>query len=926
MASQKLKYSDIAEIGLFDPLIKEVRQVNELLKVTADELKEVARVQGQIAKQTPFDNYENIQRKTKAIQDTLKATQDLDKLEKERVRLEAKLAGLEEDRAKANAELKVEIAERNRQLREEAKLSSESFTQYQKLSIRLGQLRNQYKEVAIQEGRNSKSAKDLRKEIGELSDTLEELDRDVKQQFREIGRYENALKKLNSTAGKLGALALLFKGLEALKDAFTANQAGADILAKALGRITITARVFIGRVIGAFGDLRDAGRKLQLDFREIGLNIQLFFAQLPSALGGSVQRTQELQQKVADLRAEYASLSGGTLQSVAKNFQGIGAEIQQGIKDLDKLIDKTTQYRKINIVLQQDLANLSAKQEKLRQVSEDNTISLEDQAEATEKLLAINTEISEKNIQIASQEVRLAKLRADTNLDNLEAQEAYSEALIALIEAQAQAEVQQAENAQRLREIERDNIELDLDQLIDLADRRKTVNETIAADERLSFQTRRQALEKALSDVEGSFRAQAEKIQEGIDAAFNIDDLVGEEDTVKLNERIKALGLDEIRQNRLREILQERIQATEDLRTAQDDLNESESEGKSIQGDILLQEQVLADLQSGSLDAQKVLNRLEKERIELQKENLALQIAQLEEGSIERIRLEQELNNLLIDQSRKRAEEEAKIEQDKIDQSRKRAEEEAKIEQDKYKKIGESAREGFQLIRDLSESFFDQRIEDIDEELNAAEKRENELRQLAISGNQTAEESLAAEQKRRAELEQQRAEQIKRQKLAELGLSAIETYGANVAAGKPNPLAATIADISLLQAFIESLPGFYEGAEMVGDALTPVLPGRDGHIIRVDGGERILTSSQNAMVPRDMSNMELAQMASRPIGTQDFHIASLGTKLDQVVRAIEGQETYKGMDFDNQREAVVFQIETRNKLIKKHKRIKSVFG
>ena len=908
MASQKLKYSDIAEIGLFDPLIKEVRQVNELLKVTADELKEVARVQGQIAKQTPFDNYENIQRKTKAIQDTLKATQDLDKLEKERVRLEAKLAGLEEDRAKANAELKVEIAERNRQLREEAKLSSESFTQYQKLSIRLGQLRKQYKEVAIQEGRNSKSAKDLRKEIGELSDTLEELDRDVKQQFREIGRYENALKKLNSTAGKLGALALLFKGLEALKDAFTANQAGADILAKALGRITITARVFIGRVIGAFGDLRDAGRKLQLDFREIGLNIQLFFAQLPSALGGSVQRTQELQQKVADLRAEYASLSGGTLQSVAKNFQGIGAEIQQGIKDLDKLIDKTTQYRKINIVLQQDLANLSAKQEKLRQVSEDNTISLEDQAEATEKLLAINTEISEKNIQIASQDVRLAKLRADTNRGNLEAQEAYSQALIALIDAQAQAEVQQAENAQRLREIERDNVELDLDQLIDLADRRKTVNETIAADERLSFQTRRQALEKALSDVEGSFRAQAEKIQEGIDAAFNIDDLVGEEDTVKLNERIKALGLDEIRQNRLREILQERIQATEDLRTAQDDLNESESEARAIQGDILLQEQVLADLQSGSLDAQKVLNRLEKERIELQKENLALQIAQLEEGSIERIRLEQELNNLLIDQSRKRAEEEAKI------------------EQDKYKKIGESAREGFQLIGDLSESFFDQRIEDIDEELNAAEKRENELRQLAISGNQTAEESLAAEQKRRAELEHQRAELIKRQKLAELGLSAIETYGANVAAGKPNPLAATIADISLLQAFIESLPGFYEGAEMVGDALTPVLPGRDGHIIRVDGGERILTSSQNAIIPRDMSNMELAQMASRPIGTQDFHIASLGTKLDQVVRAIEGQETYKGMDFDNQREAVVFQIETRNKLIRKHKRIKSVFG
>ena len=411
-----------------------------------------------------------------------------------------------------------------------------------------------------------------------------------------------------------------------------------------------------------------------------------------------------------------------------------------------------------------------------------------------------------------------------------------------------------------------------------------------------------------MSDVEKSFRAQAEKIQEGLAVSFNIDDLVNEEDTVKLNERIKAIGLDEKRQDRLREILQERIQATEDLRTAQDDLTESEADSRAVRADIIAQEEALRALSAGEIDAKTILEGLETRRLELQKENLRLRIAELEENSAARLELEQELNDILLSEAQERADKEVKI------------------EENKYKKLASEAAKNFALLGELSDSYFEKRVEDIDKEIEAAEKREDQLRELAIQGNQTAQESLAAEQQRKAELELQRAEQIKRQKLAELALSAIEVYGAKVAAGDKNPLASTIADVSVLRAFIESLPPFYEGAELVKDAIPAMMPGRDGHIIRVDGAERILSPSQNAMIPRNMSNLQLAKLAAKQEGSNDMGDTLLAQKLDRVIRAIEGQELYKGMDFDQQSEAVVFKIERKGRLMRKHKRIKNVFG
>ena len=85
----------------------------------------------------------------------------------------------------------------------------------------------------------------------------------------------------------------------------------------------------------------------------------------------------------------------------------------------------------------------------------------------------------------------------------------------------------------------------------------------------------------------------------------------------------------------------------------------------------------------------------------------------------------------------------------------------------------------------------DKRIEAIDKELEANQKRQDQLRALAEQGNQDADSNLAEAEKRQAELERQKEESLQRQARIELALSALGTYTAKVDAGEANPLAST---------------------------------------------------------------------------------------------------------------------------------------
>ena len=169
-------------------------------------------------------------------------------------------------------------------------------------------------------------------------------------------------------------------------------------------------------------------------------------------------------------------------------------------------------------------------------------------------------------------------------------------------------------------------------------------------------------------------------------------------------------------------------------------------------------------------------------------------------------------------------------------------------------------------LAQMSSAYFikqsDKRIAQIDIELDALTKQKNFLEQMAVNGNITAEKSLVQNEKLTAEYNKKKAKEIKKQERIKLAESVFTSYTANVANKEKSPIIKTISDISVLTAFINSLPTFYKGTERtVGESLgMPQLSGRDGHIVRVDGSEKILNPTLSKMTG-NMTTLEIAQLA-----------------------------------------------------------------
>ena len=167
----------------------------------------------------------------------------------------------------------------------------------------------------------------------------------------------------------------------------------------------------------------------------------------------------------------------------------------------------------------------------------------------------------------------------------------------------------------------------------------------------------------------------------------------------------------------------------------------------------------------------------------------------------------------------------------------------------------------------LSSDFFikqsDRKIKRIEAEKNALEKQSDFLKELAVEGNISAKESLALNEKLQIESNQKKEKELRKQEKIKVAMSVFDAYSRNSTDPKvKNPAVKTISDISVLTAFINSLPTFYEGTETtVAEALgKPNLSGKDGHIVRVDGSEKVLNPKLSKMTGNLTTN-EIAKIS-----------------------------------------------------------------
>lgn len=150
------------------------------------------------------------------------------------------------------------------------------------------------------------------------------------------------------------------------------------------------------------------------------------------------------------------------------------------------------------------------------------------------------------------------------------------------------------------------------------------------------------------------------------------------------------------------------------------------------------------------------------------------------------------------------------------------------------------------LSDELTKIFTDaskKREDIIDKEIEHSQERQDQLREIAERGVLDANQSLAAEERKQAELERKKLEEQKKQKRIELANTAFKAYVGHVDNKDQSPLTSTIRDITALTAFISSLPAFYEGTENTGKG--GKLDDKGGFTAILHPNERVMTAQQN---------------------------------------------------------------------------------
>lgn len=184
---------------------------------------------------------------------------------------------------------------------------------------------------------------------------------------------------------------------------------------------------------------------------------------------------------------------------------------------------------------------------------------------------------------------------------------------------------------------------------------------------------------------------------------------------------------------------------------------------------------------------------------------------------------------------------------------------ETEAQKEELKKRAENQQKYIDLTTKYLEKNIDARIALLDKEIDASQKQQSILQELAANGNIEASQSLAEQEKLEVEA-LRRKEKLERKKAQLQSITAfLNGYTNARAEGKSLGEALTIAlgDKAILDAIIETLPTFLDGTEDTGRGGN--LDADGGFLSVLHPNERVMTKEQNAVL-NGMSNDEVVKV------------------------------------------------------------------
>jgi tape measure domain-containing protein len=261
-------------------------------------------------------------------------------------------------------------------------------------------------------------------------------------------------------------------------------------------------------------------------------------------------------------------------------------------------------------------------------------------------------------------------------------------------------------------------------------------------------------------------------------------------------------------------------------------------------------------------------------RIEQIRENLAIELEDIEKSETEKEKLRLQAQKDILD-----------------------------IQNNNDKKRFENQKEWIDATADYFIKRSEEKIDQIDKEIDAAQNQFDHLQELAANGNIAAEQSLKEQQRLINEANQKKIAEQKRIERIKLAETALTVYSEKVEAGDETPLASTITEIALIRAFIDALPSFDVGADRL-DSKGQNIDGKGGFLAINHPDEQILTADQNqrtGFMPAEEKTkivesylsgnlVNLKSDGATQVG-KSWDIAPLLSKLDSVENAINNIET-----------------------------------
>lgn len=391
-------------------------------------------------------------------------------------------------------------------------------------------------------------------QLNQVSKRLNEVRTDINDVGKEWKKQTAAFKA--GVSERVNGLQIYGVSIGSVTDNFgsLSKMVGGSTKAFKLLKIAI-ASTGIGLLLTAFASLATYLTKTQKGMDLVSRVFGVFSAVVDTVLG----RIAKLGNAILKL---FQGDFQGALDEASSAFENIGqaiAETAEKRNDLEKLIVST---RKLNREAQNTISTYERQIEVFNALADDATRSFKEREDAASAARALEVRASQERVQIAQRDFNIVnqqlKQAEESGTATAELRDRQADSLRNLMEAQKSEQLLFLEGEKRKRELIQDRLERDLDILIDGFDNQKTVNEAIINNEKKTFEERNNLLQETKRLAEDSFKAQISTIQEFTDIQINANDLLATSNAVLLNQKIRELGLSEIIEGRLLEIVRER--------------------------------------------------------------------------------------------------------------------------------------------------------------------------------------------------------------------------------------------------------------------------------------------------------------------------------------------------------------------------------